>query len=392
MDGGVDSLTAATVIPVAWLVWATTVGKLIEFALPLYAKLLQRWSPDKALIAEDAAEAILGLGALGIIVFAPDLQIPVLLAYLFLLLFLYPISDIADEFYGAKLAEISENDALAFNASLYMWLGIVGFIFAVPAGALLAGLSIQVLIVANIVLTMVGICFRLYARSNSPMGPLIDADADDFAVVGSPQPLKQFLHDLFRSGPASPAVSFLLQIIGALSGHLILIWAATTSNIAPTSSMAIVLLVFGVGTAVGPVLSRIFAKRMPTPRLLKIAALLSSANILWFAILIVTVGTPSFPIILIFIFLNVLLNRFRLVVLETHRQTYFKGSQYARVMSWSYAFGAAGTLIGIQLAFALGAQKQPLNSLLVALTIWIVIALVVRSRLTPTLEISREAL
>ncbi|MBO9706360.1 MAG: hypothetical protein J7474_12750, partial [Arthrobacter sp.] len=49
MDGGVDSLTVAGVLPVAWIVISTSAGKVIEFGFPLYARFLQRWSPDTAL-------------------------------------------------------------------------------------------------------------------------------------------------------------------------------------------------------------------------------------------------------------------------------------------------------------------------------------------------------
>lgn len=383
MDGGVDSLTAAGVFPVAWIVVATSAGKVIEFGLPLYARILQRWSPDSALIVEDALEGGLGVVAVLAIAAWPDREVPALLAYLSVMLFLYPVADIADEFYGAKLAEVSPDHALSFNASLYAWLGVLGFVVAVPVGALLAGVSVQAMIIINVLLSTSGMVLRLHARRKFPVDPLVDADPDEFSVAGQSQSVRRFLHDMFRSGPASPAVALVLQMIGGLTGHLVLLWVASTAASPAPGAMAVVLLVFGVASTVGPLLSKRIARLLPTPSLLMVTAVLSALNLAWFTVALF-VGSADFTVGLAFVFLNVTLNKLRTVVLETHRQTFFSGSQYSRVMSWSYAAGAAGTLLGVQLAFVLGAASNPEWSVLAALVMWLAVAFVVRSRLRPT--------
>ncbi|MBO9706337.1 MAG: MFS transporter, partial [Arthrobacter sp.] len=335
-----------------------------------------------ALIVEDGIEA--GAGILAVIAIAvwPEREVLVLLAYLALMLVLYPVADIADEFYGAKLAEVSPDHALTFDASLYAWLGVLGFVVAVPAGALLAGVSVAMLILLNVLLSAGGMVLRLHARRNHPVGPLISADPEEFTAVGQPQPARQFLHDVFRSGPASPAVALILQVIGGLTGHLVLLWVASTATFPAPQAMAVVLLVFGVAATVGPLLSTWIARSLPTPSLLMITAILSALNLVWFAV-VVFAGPVNFTVGLVFVFLNVTLNKLRTVVLETHRQTFFSGSQYSRVMSWSYAAGAAGTLLGVQLAYALGAASNPGWSVVLALVMCLMVAFVVRSRLRP---------
>lgn len=383
VDGGVDGLVAAGTIPVAWIALSTSASSIIQFALPGYAMLLQRISPDLALITEDLVEAGAACCAVAAIAFLPDHSTIVLICYLCLLLLLFPISDIADEIYGAKLAEKSDEAALAFNASLYTWLAITGFLIAVPLGALIASLSISALLICNILLSLSGAALRAYARRTAPIKPLVGTDVDEWSLTGQKQPVRQFLHDLLLSGPASPLISCVLAIIGAMSGHLLLIWAASLIPGNRFTAMSIVLTVFGIAAAIGPLVSR-FANRFGrTDRLLTISSLVSMANISWFIVVLI-LFTPNIYATFAFIVINVSVSRFRNVVLETHRQTFFRGTQYSRVTSWSYAFGAGGTLIGIMSAYGLGLQDDPKWSLIVALSLWSITLIAVRSRLRPS--------
>lgn len=391
IDGGLDSLAASAVVPIYWLVLLTSAGKIIEFALPAYASVLKRWSPDKILIIEDLMEMVSGIVVVGLMAVWPVQQVNLLICYLGFMLFTAPVSDIADEFYGAKLAETSADHALSFNASLYSWLGIAGFIVAVPLGALVAGLSISALVTANVVLSGLGALLRLNARRKYPAKPLHDADSEDFSPLGQAQPLVQFLHDLFRSGPASPAVNFVLQTIGALTGHLVLIWAASRSALQPPEAMAMVLFVFGLAATFGPLMARSIGRRFPTELLLSATGLASVVNIGWFVIVLFC-ESANFASALVFVFLNVVLARLRTVVLETHRQTFFTKAQYSRVMSWSYTFGAAGTLMGLQLAYALGASQNPAWAGIVAIGLWVLISAVVRSKRGPNQKSGHAAI
>lgn len=104
----------------------------------------------------------------------PEQATNAVIAFVVIDLFLSPISDIADEFYGAKLAEAGEDEALAFNASLYSLLGLLGLVIASPLGAVLSGFSVSVLLFSNIILSfsLFGAAFRSVARRSAPVGPL----------------------------------------------------------------------------------------------------------------------------------------------------------------------------------------------------------------------------
>lgn len=381
--GGTDGLIVAGSIPVIWIALSTTVGEAVVFAFPAYARVLKRFSPDWALVFEDLAEAVFALLAIVAMLIAPSLGVGPLLAYLLILMILSPISDISDEFYGAKLAQVDERAALAYNSSVSAALAIGGFVIAVPAGSLIASQSVIAILVTNIVLSLVGAFVRARISREVHVGRAIHEDASDFEATGASLKRRQFFHDLFASGPASPLVSFLLGVIGALTGHLVLIWAAGLVPASPFIATSLIFFIFGVSAATGPLLAVRFRDVFRTETALLITAVASVGNILWFVGYIWISGEGSLVAAIVFIVINVTVGRLRGTVLDTHRQRFFKGTQYARIMSWSFAFGGAGTLIGIWLAYIVGVPVNPFWGLLIAAVLWVAPAVLVISNIRP---------
>lgn len=379
IDGGFDALTAAGSIAVGVLVAIKSLDTVSVMAFPLYARFLKRVSPDSALITVDFVEAALSAAALLVVVALPQYAIHAIVAYVLIDIFLAPVSDIADEFYGAKLADYGEDQALAFNAALYSLLGLLGFVIASPAGALLSGLSLTILLAGNVVLSLGGAGFRIYARRKAPMPPLLDdADADEFSVTGAPLPLRQFLHDLLRSGPASPLLSLVLNVAAALTGELLMLWVAALAGFDAHVAMGIVIATFGVAATVGPLVGKRIRSRWETGPVLRVMALIAMVNVVVLLAQVIA-GAATFVAGLVFVLVNIVLSRARIIILETHRQTFFKGGQFARVMSWSYSFGAVGTLAGLQLGYWLGLVTDPRLCLAIAAATWLVVSFVVRS-------------
>ena len=379
IDGGVDGLVAAGFLPLAWIAVAITIEKFVALVMPLYAQLLQRFSPDKALITSDFLEAALAFVSLMLITFLSDSTQVVLLAFLFIMMFLLPVIDVAEEFYGAKLAAEGKDEALKFNAMLYSLLALTGLVFALPLGSVLSGISISILLAMDAALSVFGGTFRLISRRKFPVSAFVDADMGEFDMRGKRLPFRQFLHDIFRSGPASPALSLVLQIIGGLTGQIFMLWTASKINLDAHLAMGVVLCVFGVSATVGPQLARWLKPRFGTKVLLMGCSAASLILIITFEVLLLT-GAAGFVAGLVFVFLNVILNRCRLVVLETHRQTYFKNAQFSRIMSWSYSFGAVGTLTGVWLAYASGVASWPGWGLGIAAALVVVTMFVMQSR------------
>lgn len=383
VNGGVDGLIVAGALPVIWVAISTTASEVVVFAFPAYARMLKRFSPDRALIVEDLAEAILAVTAIAFMIAWPEIGLAPLVGYLVILKLLTPVSDIADEYYGAKLAQVDEKAALAYNASISAALSIAGFVIAVPLGSIIASQSVLLVLLVNVILSLAGAAVRARISRDVHIGPAIDGDESEFDVSGSSMALRQFFHDLFRSGPASPLVSFVLGIIGALTGHLLLIWAAALVPADPFTSTAAIFFVFGVSAAVGPLLATRVRDRLSVGASLVVTASVSFVNIAWFALFVWLSPQPTLIAAIVFIVVNVVSGRLRSTVLETHRQRFFKGTQYARIMSWSYAFGGAGTLIGIWVAYAVDVPTTPLWGLLIAAALWVMPTVIVASRIRP---------
>lgn len=376
VEGGYDGLAAAGFIGAGTVVAVSTLGQLTVLLFPLYARFLRHWSPNTALIAADSSEMVLSGIAIAGMLAMPDQAHLWVLGYVVLDLLIAPVTDIAEEFYGSGLAALSDGDALAFNANLNSMLAFLGFVVLAPLGARLAGVSMLWLMLGNVVLSGISVVSRVRSRQMLTLpAPGEEVDSGDYSMLGQRAPMQQFVKDLLRSGPASPLMSLFIQIAGGLTGQLLMLWAASLEASSGFESMSIVLMVFGLAATAGPQLGRWLARRTSSQYVINISAMVSLGLLLALA-LGVWRGWVSFPIALAVIFCNVLVGRARLTVLSTHRQVWFSGRQFERIMSWSYAFGGLGTIIGLQLGYLLGVTTYPLYALLVAAVIWALIACV----------------
>lgn len=383
INAGFSTLTAIGAIATSLLVLLKTLEQIVVFFFPLYAKLLARYSPDKSLILVDFLEGAFSL--IGLLLILTDIFDPVIViaAYVLIDIFLAPITDIAEEYYGLSLAKVDEQQALSFNAWIYSILALVGFSFGGPLGSWLSAVSIPILLSVNVVLSFIGAGFRSFARHTIPVSSLLDADPEDFAVTGSRMPISEFVADLFKSGPASPLLSFIIRIASALTGELFLLWVAMVAanlfnQYNAFTGMGVVLLVFGVAASIGPQLGKYARKTYDTGIILRVSALFMFAITSGFAGYL-NWNEPNPYIALLFVALAVTVNRARIIVLETHRQILFKGSQFMRVMSWSFSFGALGTMVGLQLGYFLDLPHSPQISLLIASCLWLAISFVIRT-------------
>ncbi|WP_067779471.1 MFS transporter [Actinomyces vulturis] len=380
VEGGFDGLASAGVISVATVVAVSTFGELTVILFPLYARLLRGISPNWALIGADVVEVALSLLAVAGVLMLPAYTHVFIVGYVLLDLLVAPVSDIADEFYGAGLAARSGNDALAFNATVDSMLAFFGFVVLAPLGSVIAAVSVLWLLAGNIVLSLLSIGSRLWSGSAFLLAaPRDEVDAEEYSAMGQRTPLSQFVHDLIHSGPASPLLSFAIQVAGALTGQLLFLWVASLSSLSKYDAMATVLLVFGLAATLGPQVGRWMAQCSSSQVVLNLSAAVSCVLVCALAVSVWR-GEVSFVLALVFVFANVVVARARMSVLSAHRQTYFSGSQFERVMSWSYAFGGLGTMLGLQLGYWLKVPHSPFIGLLCAATIWLMVSFVRTSR------------
>lgn len=151
----------------------------------------------------------------------------------------------------------------------------------------------------------------------------------------------------------------------------------------PFISASVIFFVFGLSAAAGPLLATRVRDLWSTETSLLATAACSIVNVAWFAICLRFAEAPALAAAIIFIVINVVVGRLRNTVLDTHRQRFFKGSQYARIMSWSYAFDGAGTLLGVWIAYLVGVPNSPESALWIAAVLWIAPTAIVVSKLKP---------
>ena len=381
LDGGENALVAAGIIPAFWIVFSTTAGKSIEFIFPLYAKFLKNKSPANSLILEDSLEVIFSFVTLILIALDPERQYVYFISYMFCLVFLYPITDISSEFYGAKLAQQNPDEALKFNANLYMYLSASGFLVAAPLGAMLSSKPLYIIMFINIILSSLSIFIRKYANDINYLGPVEEVDDSDYSLLGEKTSKKVFLNDLLTSGPASPLLNLILQVAGALCGQLFIIWTVQQAEIYEEYSMSITLFVFGLAATLGPYISGKISNKFSASKLFRVTSLLSAANtLIIIAVIIFLEKNYVYVICTCLIFSGTVISRLRNVSLETHRQVFYSGSQYTRIMSWSFAFGVFGSILGLQIAYYLDILSNPIPSLAFSLFLWFISAIFVNSK------------
>lgn len=372
LDGTFNGLTAAGMVAAFALVAMESLSEIVVFTFPLYAKFLKRFSPDTAMITSDLTEVVASSIAIAVILAKPSWTVGTLIVYLIFTTLLLPVTDIAEEFYGAKVAEVDPQANLRFNAHLHSLLAFTGLVIASPLGALLAGVSVPLVLAINLLLSLLGAGVRSRARQKYPMDPVANASIEDFEMLGTSMRVKQFVRDLFASGPTSPLIELGLSLVSSLTGTLMLIWVARQASIPTTDAMAIIIAIFGVSATIGPQIGRFIGERLGTKTSLRLTAALSVANM---AILLIVVylGHASFVWGCFFVFFNGLLSRARMVILQSHRQMFFRGEQYTRIMSWSYSFGAVGTIIGLNLGYLVGLPEDPRAVLVIGITMWLIL-------------------
>jgi len=360
IEGGSDGLVALGLLPVVWVAVLTTAGELISFASPVMASFFARFSPAGVLIASDLLEAVVSAVAFIIILVAPSLLVPVLIVYLLISVVFPAITDVVEEFYGQQLAQADPDEAMTFNASIYSILAFIGIVFAMPLGSVLAGVSIHVLLAANMTLSAAGTLLRFVSSRTVITLPPVEQDAEDFAVFGKRMAFKPFMKDLVTTGVASPLFSFLTATGATVGGIYVYLAGAASSDMPPTDALGLTVAAFGVGATIGPWIAKALSKLGDLSRTVSRLLWMTIVFLLALSIAFATAkGQISWWIGIVYALFIGLLARMRAVLTTTLRQRSFRGSRFGRIMSWSFAATALGTSVGSWLAIVVNATQFP---------------------------------
>jgi len=360
IEGGSDGSVALGVLPLIWVAALTTFGELLSFASPLMARWAGRYSPAKVLVWSDFAEAMLSAAALLLILVLPESTVPVLVVYLLAAAIFPALTDVVEEFYGQQLAQADVDQAMTFNATIYSVLAFVGIVLAMPLGSLVAGLSIALLIALNAVLSLGGTAFRLVSARTVVTPPVSEQDIDDFGGLGERMRLRDFVRDLFATGPASPVVGLVTQIGATAAGIFVYLWIASRMPLDPAAGLALVIASFGLGATAGPWIGQRLHKRIPLTRALESVYTVTIAGLILLAVTLPILPDPAAWLVGLLFALGIgIASRARGVLTVTLRQQDFRGERFSRVMSWSFALTALGAIIGSWLGVALRIDQHP---------------------------------
>ncbi|WP_436535489.1 MFS transporter [Actinoplanes sp. HUAS TT8] len=360
VDGGSNGAVAETILPLTWLAVLATAGAGISFAAPLIAGLTAPHSPARTLVASDLVEAVVSGVALALLVAFPARQSAVLGGYLLVVAIFPTVMDVVEELYAQQIAQWDEKQALAFNANIYSVLGFVGLVVGMPLGSWLTSRSIAWLVAANALFSLVGSAFRFVSSRTLPVGAVYDQDAGEYSAAGGRMRLREFLGDLLRTGPASPAMEFVLKVGATVSGVFVYLWVASFMPWPAGAALAVVLFAFGVGATIGPYVAPMLRRRL-TPRASLLVTYAFGASMS--AVMAASAGAVErhrlWVIGVAFVLLLGVVSRARAVLTVTLRQQSFKGKRFVRIMSWSFSFVAAASILGNWLGVLLDLPARP---------------------------------
>ena len=383
-EGALPGLIAAGLLPVAALTAFRTVGMLLDTTTPLMMRFLERFSPGKLLVGSEAADAIASLAALILVLAIPDQAAFILFGYLLVAAILPLIVDIAEELYIAQAVDRDENAAVTFNVVISSSSAVIGFVLAQPLGALLAEISVIVLLAANIALSLGATGSRLRASrfvktvptvtvrdpQSHSVSPPSEKPAQSSQVPWRRRTISWFTR-MYGLRLLSPFISGALSLIGAIYGTYLVIWIAGVSG-SWISSAAVGLVAYGIGRVAGPVAAGGMSRKLgaATTALFQTIAytvvIAGSLLIALFDVLNSDEVVLAGAMIVALTFLAVTSSGARAMFIAL-RQSRLSGVTLSRVIGVSRSLSATGTLLGVWGGLAVGVTTQPWLGLSISL-------------------------
>lgn len=381
VDGSSDGLVAVGVLPLVWLAIIRSWQEALTFISPVLARLFRRFDPGRVLVLSDLTEASVAGAFLVAMTCFSGRATPLLVAY-FVVTAVFPaVGDVVEELYAHRVAAIDHAQALKFNAGIYSALAFFGLVFAMPAGAALAGLSVNVIVAVNLGFSFIGSGFRWFSSRTSLPAVGDTADPHDTAAVARPRRSRRFVGDLLTSGPGSPIVEFVIRFGSTVAGVFVYLWIAHAMPGSNAGALAIVMVCFGVGATLGPWIAVLVRRRLPLDRAIE-RTYLAGCVLLAIAITVVTEtpNTFAWKFMLGYVVLCGVWSRVAAVLTTTSRQMTVGGTQFARIMGWAFTFGSAGALLGAWAGAALSLPAHPALALGIHLATVVVALVAIRRR------------
>lgn len=273
--------------------------------------------------------------------------------------------DVAEELFVSSLARIDRTEVLRFNIALYSLIGFVGFL-ARPLGAILAGVAIGAALLLNLCASLIGLGLRVRAVRSIPRGWLLSTVAVDADAEWEPEPDRP---SVTVAGSGGPSVAFFLGCSnGVLAGYLGLWIARSTTR--PSTWITLSLIGSGLGATAGPYLARLerrlggyagALRAMIVGRLVLLAVIGAVVNVGRRAEDVAIAGAM---VCALAILTGVVVAAS--VLQATARQSEYSGRALARIVGWSHAFSAGGTLMGGWIGLLLSVDRAPTGGVAVS--------------------------
>lgn len=368
VQGSSQGLVATGLLPAAWVAAYTTVGTLEDVFAPLVVRPLSRFRPGGVLVACELVDAVLLVAALT----AGGLGAPtpwVVVVYLLLTSPIPLVLDVSEELYGEEMARFDPEVSYGFTIRLHSLTALVQRVVALPAGVWLTAVAVEILLAANLVLTLAALVLRLRGSRDELLlvraGPVEEHSAVSDAGAGHRADKTDRLRDLVTDPFVSPVPVLLRSFAGAAAGTYVLL---AVSQAWSYTSYVLALVMCGLGATAGPLVTQWLRRRVGVLRGLRLAAGVTGlcclgallgfrADMMWLALSTLCVAEAGAWAVS--------------SGLIAERQTRAHGELFVRATVWAQGAGALGALIGVWTALEVGGAQEPVRLLGIAVVTWV---------------------
>lgn len=384
LDGSLPALVLAGLVAPIWISIYSTLADVEDILSPLVVPIVGRWRPGRTLLGCEIVTATLLVGlAIALIVGAPVGTS--VIVYLILVSPIPLILDVADDLYGAELADVSPEGAFDFTSHLHSLSALITQVLAVPMGAALTIVNPFWLVIISLALTSSAIANRLrgvkweeQAIQSSKVDNIRkdiesekDASSADVSSKKSSGRLEKMVPiRIFKDALVSPVSVALRGLLAGLLGGYIFIYVGHQIG---HSYYVAMLMIAGVGSVLGPQVARILRRKIGSSATVIGGTLLGAI----FAILSIVGSAWSAGIIILcaYLFFKSLISMGLISTFVAERQIRLSGAAFITTTTWCYAASAGSALAGSWIAFALNTQSDPLPVLTIAVVCYLVLML-----------------
>lgn len=356
LEGALPAVVVAGVVPPLLISAYRTLTDVEDLCAPIVSHVIARWRPGSVLLWCDVASLALILLALigSFLGLSPFAAVGL---YLLLTSPIPTVVDVADEYFGAEIAQYDSESAFAFTTHLHSLSAFISSVLMIPLGSILVFANPLWLLAISALLISAAVAARLRGLRHEKelrklAGPVTLEDEGEAlsrgGIWGSAQ-------HLLHMPVVSPLSVGLWSLGGAIASTYTLVYIGT--HFGETAFIA-ALILSGLAATVGPQIGRSLRQRVRMDILLVVYTALMALLLIGMAI-----GSSSVIIFLACRTLYSLLSSAFISFVIGTRQVILRGELFQHATTLSQGISAAAGILGVWVALLLNAETAPFASL-----------------------------